>query len=167
MFLVAISIGIYSYLVYFIGLFGLLHTQNLFLISITYLCFVFYLFKKKINNLQKLLENFKKLKKDRLTNIFILTIISQAGVNLIGVLGPELGFDALWYHLTIPKIYLENHSVFYIPGGLLYYSAMPKLIEMVYVAGLAFGDEVFPKLIHFFFGILSLIALCKLSLKFF
>ena len=60
-----------------------------------------------------------------------------------------------------------NHSIDYIPGGLLYYSAMPKLTEMLYVAGLAFGSEIFTKLIHFSFGILCLIAIYKISRKFF
>jgi len=60
----------------------------------------------------------------------MILIVLQAFVNIIGVFGPELAFDALWYHLTLPKLYLVHHSIFFIPGGLLYYSGMPKIAEM-------------------------------------
>ena len=85
----------------------------------------------------------------------------------MGALGPEIGFDALWYHLTIPKLYLENNSIFYIPGGLLYYSTIPKLTEMLYTAAIALNGEILAKLIHFCFGILTCVALFKLSRLFF
>ncbi|MBI4092054.1 MAG: hypothetical protein HY427_02515, partial [Candidatus Levybacteria bacterium] len=84
-------------------------------------------------------------------------------INLVGALGPELAFDALWYHLTIPKLYIQEGEIFFIPGNLLYYSAMPKLIEMLYIPALALGGEVAAKLIHFSFGILTLFVLYKLS----
>ena len=88
-------------------------------------------------------------------------------VNIIGVLGSELGFDALWYHLTLPKTYLAQHQVMHIPGSLLYYSDMPRLIEMIYAGALALSSEIYAKLIHFSFGILTLVALYKFSRKFF
>ena len=98
---------------------------------------------------------------------YVVLFFIIALINLIGALGPELSFDALWYHLTLPKIYLENHSVFYIPGGLLYYSVMPKLTEMIYISALAFNGEILAKLIHFSFGILTCVALYKVSREFF
>lgn len=56
-------------------------------------------------------------------------------VNFVAVFGPEVGFDALWYHLTIPKIYLMWGKIDFIPGGLMYYSAMPRLGELLYLVG--------------------------------
>lgn len=168
MFTLAVLIGIYSYIIFAIGLSGLLYKQIVFIISALFILNNLYLLKKNINLiLKKMLSVLRHIKRDRLITIFILIIVLQALVNLIGTLGPELGFDALWYHLTLPKIYLTNHSIAFIPGGLFYYSAMPKLTEMIYLAGLAFGNEIFAKLIHFSFGILSLIALYNLSRKFF
>ena len=81
-------------------------------------------------------------------------------MNLVGALGPELGFDALWYHLTIPKIWLEAHRIFFI-GGNLYYSAMPKLIDMLYVWG-----ETPAKVMHLAFGLLSMALTYKIALRF-
>lgn len=64
--------------------------------------------------------------------LLLLILIVSALVNLVGAFGPELGFDALWYHLTIPKLYLAAGKIYHIPGGLLYYSELPRLAEMLY-----------------------------------
>jgi len=96
----------------------------------------------------------------------LIIIFTQALINLVGALGPELAFDALWYHLTLPKIYLLNHSISYIPGGLFYYSVMPKLTEMLYVSSLVFQGEILAKIIHFLFGILTLLVIYRISRKY-
>jgi len=159
MFEVAVLMGIYSYLVFALGLIGLLYKKYLFLITVAFV--LFGLRKVKI-----VIDIKEKLKKDRLSCFLIILLFFQAVVNLIGALGPELGFDALWYHLTLPKIYLQNHKIVFIPGNLLYYSAMPKLIEMLYIPALAFGGEILAKLIHFGFGILSALSLYRLARRY-
>lgn len=167
MFAIAILIGIYSYLIFSLGLLGFLYKQNLIVVTIAYLFIVTFFAKQNLNLFEfkdKVINYIKKTSK--LGLIFLSLIIVQSVVNFIGALGPELGFDALWYHLTLPKIYLTNHFIDYIPGGLLYYSAIPKLTEMIYTAALAMSNEIGAKLIHFSFGILSLIALYNLSRKF-
>lgn len=65
--------------------------------------------------------------------ILLLILAIAALVNLVGAFGPELGFDALWYHLTIPKLYLAAGKIYHIPGGLLYYSELPRLTEILYM----------------------------------
>ena len=172
MFNFAILIGIYSYIILTIGLLKYLYRENIiFLIIIFFLITVYWYRNLLIMNLLRCFETSKKVLKffslDKLSQLMIILLFLQGVINLTGALGPELGFDALWYHLTLAKLYLINHSIDYIPGGLLYYSTMPKLTEMLYVTGLAFGNEIFAKLIHFSFGILSLIALFKVSRKFF
>lgn len=165
--IIAFLIGIYSYIIFALGLMGLLNKEYILSLTILYLVITIFLNRLILStSLGKMMHVFTYIRQSKLTFIICALIIVQSLVNLIGVLGPELGFDALWYHLTLPKLYLINHSVFHIPGNLLYYSDMPKLTEMLYIAGLTFGDEMLPKLIHFSFGILSLVALYKLSCKF-
>jgi hypothetical protein len=94
-------------------------------------------------------------KKTKLEHLFLLLLILQAGVNLIGVLGPELGFDALWYHLTEAKLFLDRRSLAPIPGNLLYWSGLPRFGELIYAIALKLWDERLTKLIHWFFGVLS------------
>jgi len=92
--------------------------------------------------------------------IFVL-ILLQLSVNLIGVLGPEISFDSLWYHLPLPRIFLLKHAIFHIPGNLFYYSDMPKNVEMIYITALSFGTEIMAKLIHFSFGVLVAVIIYK------
>jgi hypothetical protein len=161
MFEIAFIIGIYSYLIFSLGVLGILYQNNVVAVTIIYSALVlFYIFKtKRISKPAGI--NFDK------TSLFLIFLIFvQLLVNFIGVLGPEISFDSLWYHLTLPKIYLINHAIIHIPGGLLYYADMPKLTEMFYVGGLSFGNEIIAKLIHFLFGILILFAIYKISRKF-
>lgn len=167
MFSIAIVIGILSYSVFLLGLIGFLYKEVIIGLILVFVFAISFYLKNKYqwSNFKDKVSDFSR-RLTKLELLFLLLISTQAFVNLIGVLGPELGFDALWYHLTLPKIYLLNHSVEYIPGGLFYYSAMPRFTEMLYAIGLSFGNEITVKVIHFCFGILTLIALYSLSRKF-
>lgn len=78
-------------------------------------------------------------------------------LNLIGALAPEIIFDAIWYHLTMPKYYLAAHKVYYIKQ--LTYGAFPRTIEMLYALAMAIGQEAAVKLMHFAFGLLIVITI--------
>ena len=163
MFKLAGLIGIYSYLIFFLGLAHLLSKTNVILITLIYIVFTI-LYFVRINPFNNTSFNIKNL--SNLSKFILFLLSTQVFINFIGVMGPEISFDALWYHLTLPKIYLENQNIFHIPGILLYYSDMPKLLEMIYIGALSFGNEILAKLIHFTFGILALIVIYKLSRKF-
>lgn len=160
MFTLALLIGIYSYIIFLLGLSGLLYKSYIVLLTAIYILLAVCFCRKILHRTLRIPKTGLFLK------LLIILIVLQAVTNFIGAIGPELGFDALWYHLTLPKIYIINHSVDYVAGGLFYYSAMPKLTEMLYISALSFGTETIAKLIHFSFGILSLVALYNLSRKF-
>ncbi|MCL6096819.1 MAG: glycosyltransferase family 39 protein [Patescibacteria group bacterium] len=180
MFSLAISIGIYSYIIFTFGVFGLIYKPIIFLVSSVYFLACTYLFKESITNSFNQIRRkshflngtdigknlIKLIKKNGFTCVLLLLLFLQTFVNLIGVFGPEISFDALWYHLTLPKLYILGHGIFHIPGNLLFYSDMPKLTEMLYIPSLMYGNELVAKLIHFAFGILSLIAIYEVSRKF-
>jgi len=160
----AIILGIFGNLVFGLGLWG-----KLFLIKPLTLLLAVVLGGLMVQKKMWLAVwgFWKKVKKDKIALGLLAFGGAQAGVNLIGALGPELGFDALWYHLTIPKIYLQFGQIFYLRGGLYYYSAMPKLTEMFYLASLAFSPAgTLAKLIHFSFGLLSAAALYYLAKRY-
>ncbi|HEX7041634.1 MAG TPA: glycosyltransferase family 39 protein [Patescibacteria group bacterium] len=164
MFVLAFSIGIFSYIIFLLGIIGVLFYP--FVIALTLLYWGAFIFIYR----NRFLIFFKEFRFQRYSLFFLLCVLIifiQALVNLIGVLGPEIGFDALWYHLTLPKLYLQYHTIFHVPGGTLLYSDMPKLTEMLYVSGLSFGSSIFPKFIHFLFGILCCIALYKVARRYF
>src|SRR5690606_34153041 len=107
------------------------------------------------------LASFYRIKNQSKFLIVLLIILWL--INLIGVLAPEISFDALWYHLTIPKIFAQNHAITHIPGGLYYYSLMPKLVDLLYIPAVMVNSAIGAKLIHFTFGILTLIVLYKIA----
>lgn len=85
-----------------------------------------------------------------------ILLIVQILVNLVGALGPELGFDALWYHLTEAKLFLAHRSLAPIPGNLLYWSGLPRLGEIIYM--------FLPgKLVHWAFGVLCAFLIYRLA----
>lgn len=170
MFALAFLIGIYGNIILVLGLSGFLNSNFIYAVSILMLAVSVVYFREEI------LGSFRQIKTKKLFDnlifkgkfplLTILLLIVQLIINLIGALSPELAFDALWYHLTLPKIYLLNNSIFHIPGGLLYYSDMPKLTELIYTLPLALGSEVYAKIIHLIFGVLTSVAIYKISRKF-
>lgn len=174
MFRLSVLIGLYSYAIFFLGILRVLYKENIILLTIAFFLIIAYQYQSSLRFLltRSLLAKLSSLRLQgdslyKLSLLLLVLLFLQAFVNLIGALGPELAFDALWYHLTLPKIYLMNDSIVHISGGLFYYSDMPKLTEMIYIAALSLSNEIGAKLIHFSFGILSTIALFKLSRKFF
>ena len=89
MFLVALIIGLYSYLIFFLGILDLLYKNIIISLSIVYFSVVFiFILKSKAINI-----GFTKTKLSKYSKLFLFLIFIQAAVNLIGALGPELSFD--------------------------------------------------------------------------
>ena len=155
--IIPVIIGVFSYILFGLGLLGAI---NYFSISILSVLFLFIILLALFKNSKSVLSVYTQFKKNPQLSLILVAFIL---VNFIGVLGPELGFDALWYHLTLPKIYLETGTISFIPGGILYYSLMPKLIDLLYIPALFFGGEILAKFIHFLFGILTVIVTFKIA----
>src|SRR5581483_4503315 len=164
MFALALWFGVLAYAIFLLGITNQLYPHTIFFISATALVGFFFTYKESLLNTHK--SFWMLIRKDKFFLFFLILITVQCLVNLIGALGPELGFDALWYHLTFPKLYLLTHGIHHIPGGLLYYSDMPKLGELLYVIPLTVGNEVYAKLLHYFFGLLCLFVTYKLARTF-
>ncbi len=75
-------------------------------------------------------------------------ILSAMIIALIGALAPEIEYDALWYHLWLPKLWLQAGRPVDIVSE--YISLYPLTWELLYGAGLAVGNVITAKLIHFF-----------------
>jgi hypothetical protein len=164
---VAIFIGCLSYLLLLIGFAGLFYKPVLLLFTLFSCALYLYLYSKRkklpFTHLKSVLFKFPKKKIDI---TFLILILTQLCINFFGALAPELSFDALWYHLTLPKLYVLSHQIIHISGGLLYYSDMPKLLEILYVLPLSFTNEIGAKIIHFAFGIGILLTVYKITGKY-
>ncbi len=164
MFALAFSIGVFSYSIFLLGLLGLLYKAIL--IPFTFIFWIGFFYYKR-NSIKIFFHNLHLQRYSLFFLVCLVLLLVQAIINSVGVFGPEIGFDALWYHLTLPKLYLQYNTIFHIPGGIFFYSDMPKLTEMLYTAGLAFSSDIPPKATQFLFGILCCIALYKVARKLF
>lgn len=84
--------------------------------------------------------------------IALFPIVALVFVNFLLAFTPEMGFDALWYHLTLPKLWPMKHQ-WYFPGGLLYYSVMPRLVDLLFIPLIQFTGTVGPKLVQYLAGL--------------
>lgn len=95
----------------------------------------------------------------------IWTPIALLGLlNLLTVFTPEIGFDALWYHLTLPKLWLLKRQWFF-DGGLLYYSVMPRLTETLFIPLIKVAGFIGPKLLQYLSGVGISFLIWKISSK--
>lgn len=153
-------IGVYAYGIFFIGTSGLLSWDIIFLFTVFFLLITLFL----LRNLRVREHiSISSITKKRFFIVLSVLLLGHQMVNLTGALAPEIAFDALWYHLTLPKMYIAMHHVGYIPGGLFYYSSLPQLGEMLFIPALIFGNEIAAKIIHFIFSLLIGLALYKIS----
>ncbi len=74
---------------------------------------------------------------------------------------PEIEFDPLIYHLTVPKLYLQHHQIVDIPEILE--AVFPKNIGMLYLYGLALHSQITVKFLNFWMGLLLLLAIYSFS----
>lgn len=100
----------------------------------------------------------KSLNFDRLTDFFsaptgISEKLAATGTLILLIaalilsLTPEIGKDALVYHLAAPKLYLKQHGFYFIPGNI--YSNLPFQAEMLYMAGLFLQGDLLAKGLNF------------------
>ncbi len=68
-------------------------------------------------------------------------------IGLVQTLTPEIGKDALIYHLAVPKLYLANRGVYLIPGNV--FSGYPLLAEMHYLLALFLQDDILARSMHY------------------
>jgi hypothetical protein len=112
----------------------------------------------------KIISSFKSL--DPLAKLCLGIISIMALVNLIAVFAPEMGFDALWYHLTLTKLFISQHR-WYFPGSLMYYSAMPRLAETLFVPLLQWLGTAGPKLLQYSSGLITTYFVYQISRVFY
>jgi hypothetical protein len=74
-----------------------------------------------------------------------LGILLLAGFSL--VLTPEIGKDALIYHLAVPKLYLLHHGFYFIPGNV--FAGYPLLAEMHYLLALFLQNDILAKAMNY------------------
>ena len=92
--------------------------------------------------------------------VLILALVACIG-SLIGALAPPTAGDALCYHLELPKAFLADHAIRFLPDS--DNSTFPLLTEIWYAWGLALDGPVAAGLIHWELGVLLGLATVVLA----
>lgn len=163
MFSLAFLVGIYVKGLYVLGLLQLYSLTSIILYTLVFLVLSIYGWKYFDEDLR--LKVFRaeigELWKKNL--VLCIFIIASIVIVTLGILVPEIAFDSLWYHLTLPKLYLENGGILFIPGSLFYYSALPKFGELLYLLPVGLHIEQLGKAIHALFGVGICIVLYQIA----
>src|SRR5262245_5441047 len=85
-----------------------------------------------------------------------LLVASVLLVLLISALGPELEWDAVVVHLFAAKTYVQEHGIRPIPD--IPQTFFPKHVTMLFTFGMLLHNETTARLIHYLFGVLTLIS---------
>ncbi len=92
---------------------------------------------------------------------FLALIVFTLLVCLVNSLAPITANDALVYHLTVPKIYVEKGQIQRLPFNV--YANMPHFGELIYTACLALGGQSGASLFYFLLLLITCIAIYDLS----
>ena len=87
----------------------------------------------------------------------LILITIAAVTNLLATSGPAILYDALIYHLALPKLYLLHGRIISTPENL--YSGIPFNMEMLYGLTLAISTEKLAALLHCVFGMATALAI--------
>lgn len=103
-------------------------------------------------------------KRKTLTYFILFPLVFILTLNLLNVFVPETGFDALWYHLTLPKLWILKKQ-WHFDGGLLYYSVMPRLTETIFIPLIKYTGTVGPKMLQYLSGVLTMSIVWQICKK--
>ncbi|MFH0793465.1 MAG: hypothetical protein V2A74_05470, partial [bacterium] len=100
----------------------------------------------------------------------VIRILLAAGVALSAIpalveaLTPPASWDALVYHLTIPRLYLEAGRLAPLPD--LIYANFPHATDLLYLLPLAAGEPIAANLLLFSFGVAALVGAAALGRRY-
>jgi len=84
---------------------------------------------------------------------------------LAAALTPPAEWDALVYHLTGPKTYIDEGRLLYVPDN--FHLNFPALTEMLFTFSMLLKGDILARLIHLAFGALTALAIYCFSRKYF
>jgi hypothetical protein len=156
--------SIYSIGIFYLGVSGLLYKEAVY-------CFLVFLGVLSILEIERFFREWKALsstsrfKMDKSDLVFLPVIIIFLAVQLVTSFSPVWSIDALVYHMGLPKLYMQHHTLVHVPGFL--YSTLPAHTEMLYLLGLITSGETLSKLFCFSISLIFLLSIFSIGNKHF
>lgn len=159
----SIGFGVLAYGVLLLGLLGWLKPIFLYglLLGILLMCHRQLLTGAK--SLLKALRNGESL--HAFEKRLLLLLAALFLVQLILASAPVTQHDALYYHLLMPKIYLQHHAIVPIPQN--FASEWPFTVEMVYMLGMGLYNDSVVQFIPVLFSLVLLAGIALYAQKYF
>ncbi len=165
---VAVGFGLFSFLILSLSLLGFLYKELvlfiLILFSIIFHKDIILFLKEALVEIKNLPLLFRNASNTGFIFALISIILISFLINFIGTIAPEIQYDALSYHLILPRIYIENHRIVEVP-----YIHQPYFAStgMLYALGLILSGQITAKLFSLCFGILITVAIASFGKRFF
>jgi hypothetical protein len=142
----AVGLGLLSFLSLALGLVGLLYKWVFYGLSAA---LIFALLPDAIAVCRAVLACCRV---DRPPLLLALYLAITLGLAFLVALTPPVDWDGLFYHLTGPRLYIEQHRI--VPGIDIPHLNFPSLMEMLYLYGMLLKGDVTAKLVHFWYALL-------------
>jgi len=160
----SLGFGIISFLIFVLGVLHLLYRNVAYGLLLILLIFSVPQIRTFLKSAHEE-ETEKKKDNSPLTLILSIIFITSTCLYLVQAFAPPLNYDSLAYHLAAPKLYAEQHGIFYIPHNV--YANFPMTTEFLYLFSLLLYGDTLAKLIHFSMGILIVLGIYSFSVKYF
>lgn len=158
-----LGLGILGFMVLFLGLISLLYKWVLVSLILVLALLLSAHLKIIFIRLTQLRFNIKRL--SLFSKLLVILFIFCLLFTFIGTLGPPIGNDALSHHLVLPKTFVENGKIGYIPYSRA--SLWPNLTEMLFTLGMALHGDMLAKLFSFSVTLLLVCAIFSFCKRFF
>ncbi len=146
-FAIGIGLGVLAYLVFFLGILGLLYKSAI--ISLLLVLTSFFPWRARFPRMQKI--NLKSFPWE------LLLFLPWFSLVFLAALSPPIDWDGLAYHLAVPKLYISAHRIYWVQ--FIHHSNFPFLMEMLYTIPLIIGMVDACKLFHLLFALLIMALL--------
>jgi hypothetical protein len=85
-------------------------------------------------------------------------------VHATGLLVPEIGFDAVWYHLPVIDSFVNSHQILYLEN--FYQSLNPLFTDLIFLLGYQVGGEFGAKVVAYLLMVTLLLVSYVLARQF-
>lgn len=158
----ALGLGTLSLLTFGLGLVGLFYRWLFWLLFLVLAMILYPQIRAIAGQLQGRLILPAGTRLNRTLAIYLGFILTLA---FLQCLTPPMAWDSQVYHLTSPKLYLQAHRL---PVDIdLPYLGFPSLLEMLFTAGMLLKGDIVARLLHYTYGLLSLLALFAFARRYF
>ena len=161
-----LGLGVLSIVITFIGLFGWLNLLGIFICLAISGFVASFEYDKIAQDAWSVIRAWHLSPNNSIYEILLkIFIIAMIPILLVHVFTPVWDYDALLYHLEIPRQFLAHGRIYFDPE--IMRSAYPLLGEMLFLVGMAFQLDSLSKLINLTYAFLFVLSTFAFAKRFF